>query len=145
MFLRHNFKGIICACSECPVCRNEHLMTELLNKMNIRYAFHHEDKMNILNGGKRWKCDFPSRSMKSLLYSKTILLLIVKGAAGWYDRNRISRAPRAEARPMSVKSGSRAGHTHRKIQRKCGVQITKYRHPCPQGRYTKSLNPKLWV
>ena len=55
------------------------------------------------------------------------------------------RAPRPEARPMAVKFGSRAGHTHRKIQRKCGVQITKYRHPCPQGRYTKSLNPKLWV
>ena len=55
MFLRHNFKAIICACYECPVCRNEHLKTELLNKMNIRYAFHHEDNMNILNGGKKVK------------------------------------------------------------------------------------------
>ena len=37
----------------------------------------------------------------------------------------IYSVPRPEARPMAVKSGSRAGHTHRKIQRKCGKQTKK--------------------
>ena len=57
----------------------------------------------------------------------------------------ILSVPRPEARPIAVKCGSRAGHTHRKIQRKCGKRTKKNckkRTPLSTGSLNQKFEPK---